>query len=839
MSIKNLIITIFVGGAVVGGVLYLRHINSFVDPQISFKPQQEKLYKVEASSAEPLNIMSETLPKFAVDLNKEEFSNVWQADAAAQKEIVYTEVIGSVRNTPLEVKTQIDPETKQVYVTPQTENKFKPGLYKLNVTIKTVHAKEVTITQDFTWGVLAVNTNKATYQVGEEVKIGMGVLDDYGDTKCIAKGVVRYETAKVWLVITSPSGKETNFSTDDGSIVGSKECGPKTVTNTADFQTEMTADEVGKYKIHMEAENINGKRSLDDYFAVASSPQPFDIERTSYPTRIYPKEVYPITMTVKANQDYSGPVTDIVPDNFGISEISDGGRTIKEDKYLKIVWNVNWKAGETYTLKYTILFPQISPEFYILGPLTIGEYSEERNWQIASDALWTLIQETHNALPTVNTITGTFASTPGRGHLIVAICFRTTGSVNGTGFLFPPQGGNTMGIQSPGGYSGPAENNANSTTLGSIYIFYKIAGTSESTAVVCEKTEANIENEPMGVQLLEFSGGSSSITLDTAGGSHSNVDQTTGCNGGSFQSATNSITPSLANALIVSAFYATAASKTFNSHTNSFVDTDINGVPPNGFFHATNGSYDSGYLELPTPAARTDTITLNAAGGACANVIVTFNNGYNFIQGSHRFFDESNAAVPPTALGVAQNTPVTLLHRRFRLRILLDQGSPVGTTLPIGGGKFKLQYATLPGGGNCASQTYNDVTTNSTVAFSDVPGIATGANISASGSDPSDSGGGITTVLENFYDDPNIGGTPPSISNLQNTIPLGSGGLWDFSLVDNTSVTNTPVTYCLRIIDGYTNAALAFYSSYPTFTGVTNAVNFIGGSRVTGGTIVR
>lgn len=832
MNLKSILSTILILGAVVAGVFYLIKVNSFTDPQITFKPQQEKVYKIEASNAAPFNIVASILPKFAIDVNKEEFSNLWKADGA-QKDAVYGEVIGSIRNAPLSVKTQIDEKTKQVYVTPEVDNQLKPGLYKLNVTIKTVQAKEVTITQDFTWGVLAVNTNKATYQVGEKVNIGMGVLDDYGDTKCIAKGPVQFETAKVWLTITSPSGKETNLSTDDGNIIGSKECGPKTVTNTADFQTETTADEVGKYKIHMEAENINGKRSMDDYFAVSATKQPFDIERTSYPTRIYPKKVYPVTITVKANQDYHGPITDIVPENFGISEISDGGRTIKEKDYQKIIWNADWQTGQTHILKYTIEFPPISPEFYIVGPLTIGDYSEGRNWQIASDAVFTLIQEKDATTASAQTLLATLTSTPGRGHLIVVNCYRTTGDAAG-GFLSFTNGGSSMSVTSASGGYSTAESNSDTTsnTTGVAWMFYKIAGASEATGITCNKTDDTKANGPMGIQVLEFSGGSSTITQDSAAGSHSNADQTAGCNAGSFQSATNPITPTNSNSLIISAFMIRAASKTISSHTNSFIDTDISGGS-NGFNNATGGSYDAGYLELAAAAAKTDTITLNAAGTGCSNVIATFNNGYIFSQGSYRFFDDSDASTPPTALGGAQDTPVTLLHRRFRVRMLLTNGSPTGTTLPMDGGKFKLQYATLPSG-VCSGQSYTDVTNSSTVAFSDNSTIAAGADISAGGSDPT----GGTVTLQSFYDDLNSGGTPPYISNHNNTIPTGQSGLWDFSLIDNTSVTSLPVTYCLRIIEGYTGAVLGTYNQYPQFTGVTNHVNFLGGSTTTGGTTV-
>ncbi|MEK9148954.1 MAG: hypothetical protein AAB267_02780, partial [Candidatus Desantisbacteria bacterium] len=47
--------------------------------------------------------------------------------------------------------------------------------------------------------------------------------------------------------------------------------------------------------------------------------------------------------------------------------------------------DANLKKGSKYDLSYEFDAPDVSPEFYLLGPLDIGAFKEMRNWQIASD----------------------------------------------------------------------------------------------------------------------------------------------------------------------------------------------------------------------------------------------------------------------------------------------------------------------------------------------------------------------------------------------------------------------------------------------------------------------
>ena len=245
-----------------------------------------------------------------------------------------------------------------------------------------------TLTQDFNWGVLVLNPNKAIYAPGEKAVIDLSVLDDKGDMDC---------KAKIILDITNPAGKTVSLSTENKKIIISDEC-TKSVTNKPDFSTEYQTTIPGTYQMHLKGITKNGTQEIDDYFTVQDKPT-FDITRGA-PTRIYPPQTYKMVMTVKANTDFTGSITETVPSSYTITP---GTFTINEAANNKILtWTETFKPNETKTLEYFFKTPPLSPEFYLLGPLqftnttTNGSttaatsnkviFTEPRQWQIAGDA---------------------------------------------------------------------------------------------------------------------------------------------------------------------------------------------------------------------------------------------------------------------------------------------------------------------------------------------------------------------------------------------------------------------------------------------------------------------
>jgi len=238
---------------------------------------------------------------------------------------------------------------------------FRPGLYKIILKIEE-EGNVQEFEQDFSWGVLAINTNKSIYLPGEQAYIQMAALRDDGHTICDANLV---------LTITAPNEETTN-----PTIQRSGECGRNNVTDKPDYFAYYQVGETGVYQTKLT--NLDNGYEITDSFEVRDSVS-FDVERIG-PTRIYPQAEYQMTLRIKANQDFVGEVREYVPDSFVIQP--------------QITWQVDWKAGEIHELKYTFDAPDISPYLYLLGPLEIGTFQEARQWQIAADAPWTLVGQT-------------------------------------------------------------------------------------------------------------------------------------------------------------------------------------------------------------------------------------------------------------------------------------------------------------------------------------------------------------------------------------------------------------------------------------------------------------
>jgi hypothetical protein len=239
---------------------------------------------------------------------------------------------------------------------------------------------------NFPDGVIAVNLGKSVYSKGEIAKLAIAVLDGEGKMIC---------DADVKLEITAPSGKIVTLSTADKTITVNNECYIFDLNTKQDFETEYITEETGVHNLNLEVNARGKEKTLQSAFSVDDS-RPFDVERDTL-TRIYPQKSTPVEIKVKANQDFSGTITDTIPGNFalvnnansktlGFSEVKTQG-----DKRL-ISWSANIKKGETKSFKYTYDAPDKSPDYYELGPLKFFDrqnnvvYQELRVWQLAIDS---------------------------------------------------------------------------------------------------------------------------------------------------------------------------------------------------------------------------------------------------------------------------------------------------------------------------------------------------------------------------------------------------------------------------------------------------------------------
>jgi hypothetical protein len=294
---------------------------------------------------------------------------------------------------------------------------FKPGKYKL-----VIDQNGRKIEQDFMWGVLAINPDKSIYSPGEKAHLALAVLDEKGKMVC--------DVPIITLTITNPLGKVTNFSNQNGTIKQNDECRLKEFTTKPDYETSYTVGGIGAYKMNLKAQTANGNYEISDFFTVQGNPD-YDVQREG-PTRIFPQRVYPMAFNIIANKDFTGSIRESVPSFFKITPLKDAKENTRLEKNGNIqylVWDISMKKGEQIRLGYEFKAPPISPEFYLLGPLSFFNgsnpvFKEGRSWQIASDAVISFVQEVGvgNGSVSQNTLVIDVTVTTTVGNFIIVSC---------------------------------------------------------------------------------------------------------------------------------------------------------------------------------------------------------------------------------------------------------------------------------------------------------------------------------------------------------------------------------------------------------------------------------
>ena len=275
------------------------------------------------------------------------------------------------------------------------DREFTPGIYTLDVTVTNPLTGDAqTLTQKFAWGVLAMNMDKDAYQVNDTGSLAIGVLDDKGAIVC---------DAGVKLSVTAPSGTVTEYATPGGGnflsdLFGSSPS-PITVTGTCglkdsqnvspDYGASIAFSEAGTYTLALTADTKNGERSMTQRVTVGGSP-PVIVSRRAA-TRLYPIGTSPMDVTVTFNRDFSGNITDTVPGDFENLVASPDALIQKTASGNTLTWNGSWKAGTSATFHYSYEAPDISPDFFTVGPLQFTDangsllFQEQRLWEIAND----------------------------------------------------------------------------------------------------------------------------------------------------------------------------------------------------------------------------------------------------------------------------------------------------------------------------------------------------------------------------------------------------------------------------------------------------------------------
>jgi hypothetical protein len=265
-----------------------------------------------------------------------------------------------------------------------------PGAYTFQFAFANPINGEVhNFTQNFLLGVVALNTDKDIYNAGETATIDIGIIDNAGVPECFPAG----SQYPILTIIDS-----NNVSTPV-TVTNTGQCEIMDSTNVApDYVANFTFPSDGVYTLQVVADTGTGPITMSREVKVDGNA-PFTVERVAA-TRLYPVGWSPMTAHITAHAPFTGTITESLPNGFDIQNITVsvvgtgtvGNATFIDDAQGRriVIDTVALQTGDILNFSYEYDSPDISPEFYIIGPMLFtgtdaSEYLEARNWQIAND----------------------------------------------------------------------------------------------------------------------------------------------------------------------------------------------------------------------------------------------------------------------------------------------------------------------------------------------------------------------------------------------------------------------------------------------------------------------
>ncbi|MDE1878748.1 MAG: hypothetical protein KGI07_09585, partial [Thaumarchaeota archaeon] len=249
----------------------------------------------------------------------------------------------------------------------------KPGLYKIKITMIR-QGKSFTVTDQYTWGLVSVNTLRSIYVPGEQANFAIVVLDNNGHPVC---------NSDITMSIRDPESKITTLSSGNG-ISSSNDCGL--------YNANYIPNSEGNYTVNVMAKTPDGISSFNTYFLTMNNFD-FNIIRTAA-SKIDPIN-NPNSFNVKINVESfvnSSPITisESVPSVFNV--VTDASVTTIGDSKI-LTWNKDLIGNKT-SLQYSYSVPLQFPMLYTLGPvkITYGNnqtFTEARPWFVANDPAFT------------------------------------------------------------------------------------------------------------------------------------------------------------------------------------------------------------------------------------------------------------------------------------------------------------------------------------------------------------------------------------------------------------------------------------------------------------------
>lgn len=303
------------------------------------------------------------------------------------------------------------------------------------------------------------------------------------------------------------------------------------------------------------------------------------------------------------------------------------------------------------------------------------------------------------------------------------------------------------------------------------------------------------ETDQFGIAGFTFPTGVTSATSVTA-----NIydNSTTNANGGTMDTISVS--------LYLGGVYQTAVTVTpaYNSwgwqsvtFTGTWTQTDINSMK----LEVIRNVVGSG-----SPSGKPDNLEI-----ATAYATVNYVTNVTFTQSASRWFSNQDSVTPGAALA-AQDTAITAPAQGtpFRLRTLIDIAT---NPLSANSQSFKLQYAQKSGTCDTAfsGESYSDISpTSGAIRYYNNPTPVDGAATTSISGDPTYST--HPNQPETYVESAN--------ANTPVAVPVGSDGLWDFSLIDYSATPGT--SYCFRIVKSDSSLLNSYVTIPELKTGTTD-----------------
>ena len=234
---------------------------------------------------------------------------------------------------------------------------------------------------------LVINTNRSSYTPGQEVAVGISVIDKENNPVCS-------ENLKIDITYPDGSIKELNIDSNEISILSF--CNIKNnSTQNADYRAVFVPEQRGIYTIegYIQLSDNHKKIKLSSKINIHIEDNPLiSMERIgSYKIRNTENKSikeYRNTMSINvtASEEFKGTVTDYIPQ--GITIVWYGQAKLENTQSgNKLSWDIDLKPNETTQLTYEYITDTPQPYIYSFGKAEIISkenklFQESNYWQI-------------------------------------------------------------------------------------------------------------------------------------------------------------------------------------------------------------------------------------------------------------------------------------------------------------------------------------------------------------------------------------------------------------------------------------------------------------------------